>query len=87
MFPFSRTFARTEVEAMVRKISGPNTDAETLEWARRIAEAQVDLNRVRTRRKRLLTRFLVDPEYQPPQVHRQRLRLMNTILILSALSA
>ena len=62
---------------MARKISGPNTDAETLEWARRIAEAQFDVNRVRTSRKRLLTRFSVDPEYQPPQVHRQRFQSLN----------
>jgi hypothetical protein len=69
-----------EVEAMARKISGPNADAETLEWARRIAEAQFDLNRVRTSRRRLLTRFPVDPEYQPAQVHRQRFRPFNIAL-------
>jgi hypothetical protein len=48
-----------EVEAMARKICGPDTDAATLEWARRIAEAQIDLNRVRASRRRLLTRLLV----------------------------
>ena len=36
-----------EIEAMARRICGPDADAETLEWARRIAEAQIDLNRVR----------------------------------------
>jgi hypothetical protein len=60
-----------QVEAMARKISGPNADAETLEWARRIAEAQFDLNRVRTSRGRLLMR---------PQVHRQRFRPLNMAL-------
>ena len=34
-------------EAMARRIAGPDADAEALDWARRIAEAQVDLNRVR----------------------------------------
>ena len=69
-----------EVEALANKISGPYADAETLDWARRIAEAQVDLNRVRTRRRRLLTRVLVDPYYQPRHVQRQRLRLLNAVL-------
>ena len=50
-----------EIEAMARRISGPDADAETVEWARRIAEAQVDLNRVRNRRRHLITQFLVDP--------------------------
>jgi len=50
---------------MARKISGASADAETLEWARRIAEAQVDLNRVRNSRRRLITRFFVDLSYQP----------------------
>jgi hypothetical protein len=69
-----------EVEAMARKISGHNADAETLEWARRIAAAQFDLNRVQTSRRRLLTRFPVDPEYQPAQVHRKRFRPLNVAL-------
>jgi hypothetical protein len=43
-----------EIEAMARRISGPYADGETVEWARRIAEAQFDLNRVRNSR-RLLT--------------------------------
>jgi hypothetical protein len=69
-----------EVEAMARRISGPYADAETVEWARRIAEAQFDLNRVRSSRRQLITRFLVDPSYRPRQVHRQRFRLLNMVL-------
>jgi hypothetical protein len=69
-----------EVEAMARKICGPDADAETLEWARRIAEAQIDLNRVRTSRRRLLTRFFVDPYYQPKHVNRLELRLLKMAL-------
>jgi hypothetical protein len=42
-------------EAMARRIAGPNANAEALEGARRIAEAQVDLNRVRGSRRRLIT--------------------------------
>ncbi len=36
-----------------------------LEWARRIAEAQFDLNRVRNSRRLLITQFLVDPDFLP----------------------
>jgi hypothetical protein len=65
---------------MTHKISGPCADAETVERARRIAEAQIDLNRVRASRRRLLTRLLVDPYYQPKEVNRQRFRLLNWVL-------
>jgi hypothetical protein len=69
-----------EVEGMADEICGSETDAATLEWARRIAEAQIDLNRVRASRSRLLTRLLVDPSYQPKEVNRQRFRLLNWVL-------
>ena len=46
----------------------------------RIAEAQIDLNCVRASRRRLLTRLLVDPYYQPKEVNRQRFRLLNWVL-------
>jgi hypothetical protein len=65
---------------MAHKISGPCADAETVERARRTAEAQIDLNRVRASRRRLLTRLLVDPHFQPREVNRQRFRLLNWVL-------
>jgi hypothetical protein len=34
--------------------------------ARRIAEAQFDLNRVRNRRRLLITQFLLNPYFVPP---------------------
>jgi hypothetical protein len=40
-----------EIEAITRRISGPYADAETVEGARRIAEAQFDLNRARNSRR------------------------------------
>ena len=69
-----------EIEAMARKISGPYGDAESMEGARRIAEAQFDLNRVRNSRRLLITQFLVDPNFLPRHVHRQRLRLLHLAL-------
>jgi hypothetical protein len=69
-----------EVEGMTHEICGSDADAETLEWARRIAEAQVDLNRVRITRRQLITRLFVDPGFQPTQVRRQQLRVAKMVL-------
>ena len=69
-----------EIEAMARRISGPHADTETAEWARRIAEAQVDLTRVRNSRRQLITRIFVDPAFQPAQVSRQQLRVIKMVL-------
>jgi len=57
-----------EVETMARKIAGPDADVESLEHARRISEAQVDLNRVRACRRRVLVREIDNPDYQPLRV-------------------
>ena len=67
---------------MARKISGPNGDAESMEGARRIAEAQFDLNRVRNRRRLLITQFLVNPYFVPR--HIRRLQLWGLHLALGA---
>ena len=69
-----------EIEAMAHRISGPCADVETVERARRIAEAQFDLNRVRSRRRLLITQFLVDPNFLPRHVHRLRLWLLHLAL-------
>src|SRR5271166_2232172 len=63
-----------------RQNSGsPDADAEALEQARRIAEAQVDVNRVRDSRRRLISGLLTDPSYQPLRALRQQLRRMKEI--------
>jgi hypothetical protein len=67
------------IEAMACRIAGPDADGERLEHARRIAEAQVDLNRVRRSRWRLISGLLTDPNYQPPRALRQQLQVMKTI--------
>ena len=71
-----------EIEALALKISGPYADAETVEGARRIAEAQFDLNRVRNRRRLLITQFLVNPYFVPR--HIRRLQLWGLHLALGA---
>jgi hypothetical protein len=47
-----------EVQALARQIAGPNTSADIQILARRIAEAQVDLRRVRYARHLLLSQAL-----------------------------
>jgi hypothetical protein len=44
-----------EVEALARAIAGPGANAETRELARRVAEPQIDLRRVRHARHQFLS--------------------------------
>jgi hypothetical protein len=53
-----------EVEALAREIIGTDANPEMQELARRIAEAQIDLRRVRHARHQLLSQALSDPDYE-----------------------
>jgi hypothetical protein len=53
-----------EVDALAREIAGPDAKAEVLELARRVAEAEIDLRRVRYARHQLLNSALTDPDYE-----------------------
>src|SRR5262249_45287414 len=53
-----------EVETLASEIAGTDPNAEVREVARRVAEAQIDLHRVRYARHQLLTRALNDPHYE-----------------------
>ena len=53
-----------EVEALAREIIGTDEDAEIQELARRIAEAHIDLRRVRHARHQILSQALIDPDYE-----------------------
>jgi hypothetical protein len=52
-----------EVESLARKIAGTEANVEIRELARRIAEAQIDLHRVRCARRGLLSHILSEPYY------------------------
>ena len=52
-----------EVETLAREIAGPDANAETPDLARQIAEAQIDLRRVRYARHHLLFCALANPRY------------------------
>jgi hypothetical protein len=53
-----------EVEALAREIAGEGANAEICELARRVAEAQIDLRRVRHARHDLLSSALRNPNYE-----------------------
>jgi hypothetical protein len=55
-----------EVEALARKIAGTDVNGQIQELARRIAEAQVDLLRVRYARHQVLSGALSDQHYDFP---------------------
>src|SRR5262249_27705003 len=54
-----------ELEELTGEIAGPDADAERLELARRVAEAEVDLRRVRYARHRILSQALSNPYRDP----------------------
>ena len=52
-----------EVETLAREIAGPAANAETQELARQVAEAQIDLRRVRYARHQFLSDTLSNQDY------------------------
>ena len=53
-----------DVEALARRLCGEGSDPSLMELARRVAEAQIDLRRVRAYRQRLIQRALTDQGFQ-----------------------
>src|SRR5262249_51310961 len=54
-----------EAENLAREIAGEGATHEILSFARRVAEPQIDLIRIRQARHDLLSRDLNDPEFRP----------------------
>ena len=69
-------------EAMAQKIAGPDANAQMLEAARQIAEAQLDLNRVRNRRRHLMADLLAEPDRRIWHARSHELRLMAQLAVL-----
>jgi hypothetical protein len=67
------------VEALARDIAGTDANAEILELARRVAEAQIDLRRVRYARHKLLTDALGDRYYDSRENALEKLRFINSL--------
>jgi hypothetical protein len=64
-----------EVEALAREMAGANASSEIQELARRIAEAQIDLRRVRCARHSLLLSALGDLDYDSPRAARKKSKI------------
>ena len=64
-----------QVEPLARDIAGAGATPEILELARRLAESQIDLRRVRAARHELLSSALCDPDYDSPASKRKRAKL------------
>ena len=69
-----------EVEALVREIAGTDANAEIQELAHRVAEAQIDLRRVRYARHQFLSHALSDPYYDSRANVREKMALIGRLL-------
>jgi hypothetical protein len=72
----SDPFLSEEVEALARKIVGTDANVEKQQFARRIAEAQIDLHRVRHVRHQLFSQALSDPDYESGVMLRKKSALV-----------
>jgi hypothetical protein len=69
-----------EVEALAREIAGTDANAKIQELARRVAEAQIDLRRVRYACHQLLSHALSDPYYDSRENMREKAAVMRSLL-------
>ena len=69
-----------EVQALAREIAGPGANAETQELARRVAEAQIDLRRVRYARHQFLSDTLSKEYYGSYANVRMKLKVLRALL-------
>ena len=75
-----------ELEALAREIIGTDSNPERQELAHRIAEAQIDLRRVRHVRHQILSQALSDPDYESKAMLRKKAALAIRILRRSDLN-
>ena len=68
-----------EVEALARDIAGTVANAKILELARRVAETQIDLRRVRYARQKLLSDALGDRYYDSRENALKKLRFISSL--------
>jgi hypothetical protein len=73
---YSDPILSEEVEALAREIIGTDANPEMQELARRIAEAQIELRRVRHARHQLFSQALSDPDYESEVMLRKKSALV-----------
>jgi hypothetical protein len=71
------------VQALAREIAGPGANAEIQELARRVAEAQIDLRRVRYARHQFLSDTLSNEYYDSYANMRMKVKLLGALLRLN----
>jgi hypothetical protein len=69
-----------EVETLAREIAGPGANAETRELARQVAEAQIDLRRVRYARHQFLSDTLSNQDYDSLANMRMNAKVLRALL-------
>jgi enoyl-CoA hydratase/carnithine racemase len=69
-----------DAEALAREIAGKDANAEIQALARRVAEAQIDLRRVRDARHQLLYQSLSDPYYDSRANTREKVKVLFQLL-------
>ena len=69
-----------EVETLARDIAGRGANAQTQELARRVAEAQIDLRRVRSARHQFLFDTLNKENYESYANMRMKVKLLRALL-------
>jgi hypothetical protein len=69
-----------EIKTLAEVIAGADGDAEIRELAYQIAEAQIDIQRVRAARHKLLSEALSDPYYESRADMRMKVRLICSVL-------
>ena len=83
---FVNSVRSTEIENLAREIIGNDPTTELLELARRVAEAQLDLKRVRQVRLKLLADDLDDPEYKPSEYITEEKKVSRLLVRLARLN-
>jgi hypothetical protein len=81
---FSNPALSEEVETLAREIVGPGANTETQELARQVAEAQIDLRRVRHARHQLLSDALSDEYYDSHANLRMKAKVIGHLLLAKA---
>ncbi len=68
------------MEALARAIAGPGVDTRFYDLAREVAEAQIEICRVRCARQQLLCGMTRNPHYDSRRSLMQKVSLIKTIL-------
>lgn len=73
-----------DIEQLASEIAGPDANPEMKEIARRVADAQIDLRRIRNARHQFLSNKLSEPYYKSPADTRQKVAVIGRLLVPNA---